>query len=102
MKLRHAAALFGRVWGYVPAALLVALALAEQYKRLDRRFLDWIASDPQSFLRHEQHVHSLSFIFWTIEFCGFGIAYVVVVENLAWCFREGARFLRRRAPRTPS
>ena len=102
IKLRHAAALLGRIWCYVPAALLPALTLAQLYKRLDRRLSDLMASDLQSFMRHERHVHSYSFTYWTITFFAFGIAYIVVVESLARCFCEGARLFRRRALRTPS
>ena len=76
------------------AVALLAIAFAQHAEDLDAKLLEWIKSDPKSFLLHEQYVHSHSIPgFWTIYLSLAGLAYIGVVEGLAWVFRKLAKWV---------
>jgi hypothetical protein len=89
MKPRHAAAL--ALWtSRVLAVILLALPAALFEHRLDVQALNWISSDPQALLRHEQLLHSHSVgqhVKWLFIF---GMTYIIAVELLSWGIRKVA------------
>ena len=92
MKPRHAAALTEWV-SRVLAVVLLAIIFAGRAKLFDTGLLQWIKSDPKSFVAHERHVHSHSIAFWTISLSLMGLVYIGLIESLAWLFRKSAKWV---------
>jgi hypothetical protein len=89
MKPRHAAAL--ALWASrVLAVILFALPVALFEHRLDVRDLNWISSDPQALLRHEQLLHSHSIGQHLRGVFILGMMYIIAVELLSWGIRKVA------------
>ena len=89
MKPRQAAAL--ALWASRALAVFVlALPSAMFEHHLDVQALNWISSDPQVLLRHEQLLHSHSIGQHVQGLFIFGTAYIIAVELVSWGIRKVA------------
>jgi hypothetical protein len=99
VKLRQAAAQWA---SRILAAILFALPMAMYQHRLDLRMLNWISSDPQAFLLHEQHLHSHPLGQLARSLFIFGLIYVAAVELLSWAIRKVAVYIESRIRSKPN